>query len=75
VALQNNPLFQEVVQQQEQSTLPTLKPTLALLVSTALSALVRKVVSCSWLMVPVLYQGRLLHGGVAPLAALPVAGG
>jgi DICT domain-containing protein/signal transduction histidine kinase len=58
--LQNNPLFQEVVQQQERVYVADTQTDSRVTSSTALSALVRKVVIRSWLMVPVLYQGRLL---------------
>ena len=58
--LQNNPLFQEVLQQQERVYVADAQTDSRVTSSTALSALVRRFNIRSWLMVPVLYQGRLL---------------
>lgn len=58
--LQNNPLFQEVVQQRERVYVADAQTDSRVTSSTALSALVRRLFIRSWLMVPVLYQGRLL---------------
>lgn len=58
--LQNNPLFQEVVQQRERVYVADAPTDSRVTGSTALSALVLRFNIRSWLMVPVLYQGRLL---------------
>lgn len=58
--LQNNPLFQEVVQQRERVYVADAPTDSRVTSSTALSALVLRFNIRSWLMVPVLYQGRLL---------------
>ena len=58
--LQNNPLFQEVVQQRERVYVADAQTDSRVTSSTALSALVLRFNIRSWLMVPVLYQGRLL---------------
>ena len=58
--LQNNPLFQEVLQQQEPIYVADTQVDSRVINSTALSTLVHQFSIRSWLMVPVLYQGRLL---------------
>ena len=58
--LQNNPLFQEVVQQRERVYVADAPTDSRVTSSTALSALVLRFNIRSWLMVPVLYQSRLL---------------
>ncbi len=58
--LQNNPLFQEVVQQRERVYVGDTQTDSRVTNSMALSTLVRQFSIRSWLMVPVLYQGKLL---------------
>ena len=58
--LHNNPLFQEVVQQRERVYVADTQSDSRVTSSTALGALVLRQAIRSWLMVPVLYQGRLL---------------
>lgn len=58
--LQNNPLFQEVLQQGERVYVADTQTEERITSSYALQALVQKFAIRSWLMVPVLYQGRLL---------------
>lgn len=56
--LQNNPVFQKVLQQQEHVYIADTQTELTN--STVIQALVRRFAIRSWLMVPILYQGRLL---------------
>jgi len=58
--LQDNPLFQEVVQKQEPVYIEDTKTEPRLGVAKALKRVVKQAKIRSWLMVPVLYQGRLL---------------
>jgi len=58
--LQKNPLFQEVIQQQEGVYIADTQTDSRVTSSTTLAALIRQFSIRSWLMVPVLYQGRLL---------------
>ncbi len=58
--LQKNPLFQEVVQQRERVYVADTQTDSRVTSSTTLQALVRQFFIRSWLMVPILYQGRLL---------------
>ena len=58
--LQNNSLFQEVIQQLEGVYVADTRTDLRVTSKASLQELVRKFAIRSWLMVPVLYQGRLL---------------
>lgn len=58
--LQNNPLFQEVVQQQEHVYIADTQTDSRVTKSKVLLAIAREYRIRSWLMVPVLYQGKLL---------------
>jgi hypothetical protein len=58
--LQNNPLFQEVVQLGEGVYVADTKTDERVTNSTPLQRIIRRAGIRSWLMVPVLYQGRLL---------------
>lgn len=58
--LHNNPLFQEVVQRQERLYIADTQTEERVINSSTVSALARKFEIRSWLMVPVLYQDRLL---------------
>ena len=58
--LQQHPLFQEVVQQQESIAITDTQTDDRITSSVALQALVRRFNLRSWLMVPVLYQRRFL---------------
>lgn len=70
--LQNNALFQEVGQQQERVYVADTQTDERVINSPTLAALVHQFAIRSWLMVPVLYQGRLLgivelhHCGTTP---------
>lgn len=59
-SLQNNPLFQEVLQQRERVYVVDTQIDERVTRSSALAALAHQFGIRSWLMVPVLYQGRLL---------------
>ncbi len=59
-SLQNNPLFQEVLQQRERVYVVDTQIDERVTRSSALAALAHQFAIRSWLMVPVLYQGRLL---------------
>ena len=58
--LQNNPLFQQVLRQQEGVCVADTVGDSKIKKSTALSSIVKKFSVRSWLIEPVLYQGRLL---------------
>jgi DICT domain-containing protein/signal transduction histidine kinase len=58
--LQENPLFQEVVQKQEPVYLEDTQTDHRLAAASSLRTLVEHAAIRSWLMVPVFYQGRLL---------------
>ena len=58
--LQKNPLFQEVIQQQEAIYVADTQTDSRVTSTRSLQVLVRRFSIRSWLMVPVLYQGRLL---------------
>lgn len=57
--LQNNPLFQEVVQQQERVYVADTQAE-RVITSVVLDAIARRFGIRSWLLVPILYQGQLL---------------
>lgn len=59
-SLQNNPLFQEVLQQRERVYVVDTQIDERVTRSSALAALAHQFAIRSWLMVPVLYQGQLL---------------
>jgi len=58
--LQNNPLFQEVVQQQEHIYVADTQADSRVTNSTTLQAIASSFAIRSWLMVPIMYQGKLL---------------
>jgi len=58
--LQNNPLFQEVVQQQEKVYVADTQIEERVTGTPSLQAIARQFGIRSWLLVPILYQGRLL---------------
>ncbi|MUL36735.1 DICT sensory domain-containing protein [Gloeocapsopsis dulcis] len=60
VPLQQNPLFQTVVQQQEQVYIADTQTNEQISSSQALAAFVEQAAIHSWLIVPILYQGKLL---------------
>lgn len=70
--LQNNPLFQEAVQQQEKVYIADTEIEERVTTSITLAAIARTYGIRSWLVVPIFYQGRLLgmvelhHCGVEP---------
>ncbi len=70
--LQNNPLFQEAVQQQEKVYIADTETEERVTNSITLTAIARTYGIRSWLVVPIFYQGRLLgmvelhHCGVEP---------
>lgn len=59
-SLQNNPLFHEVLQQRERVYVVDTQIDERVTSSSSLAAVARQFAIRSWLMVPVLYQGRLL---------------
>lgn len=60
VPLQQNPLFQEVVQQQERVYITDTHSNEQISNSQVLAAFVEQFAIRSWLIVPILYQGKLL---------------
>ncbi len=58
--LENNPLFQEIVEQEEGICIANTLLDPLITHSAALAAIAKKFTIRSWLMEPVLYQGRLL---------------
>jgi DICT domain-containing protein/signal transduction histidine kinase len=58
--LQQHPLFQEIIQQQESIAISDTQTDNRVTSSVALQGLVQRFAVRSWLMVPVLYQNRLL---------------